>query len=111
MWKPNIQQMSTPIKLQSRVETDVNGQQSISYTDKTNSDCSCNWKGRGGTETMQSGSNVVEDTADLTMWYRPDVTERDRVLMNGASYEIVNIENVEMRNQYMIVKVRRVVNA
>lgn len=112
MWKPNIGQMSTPIKVQSRIETDVNGQPEISYQDKTNAACFCNWKGMGGTESTQSGSLTVEDTADLVMWYRSDITEQDLILLNHTTpYEVINIENVEMRNQYLILKVRRVVNA
>jgi head-tail adaptor len=110
MWKPNIQQMSTPIKIQSRVETNVNGMVEISYIDKA--DDFCNWKGMGGTQSTQSGSVVVDDTAILTMWFNPDVSERDRVLLNHVTpYEIINVENVEMRNQYMLLKVKRVVNA
>jgi SPP1 family predicted phage head-tail adaptor len=112
MWKPNFQQMTTPIKLQSRIETDVNGMPEISYQDKSNAAAFCNWKGRGGTETTQSGSLVVEDTAEVVMWYRPDVTARDIVLLNHqTAYEIVSPpENVEMRNQYLMFKVRRFVN-
>ena len=63
---------------------------------------------------MTSGSLVVEDTAEVTMWYRPDITERDRLLLNcdsALAYDVVNVENVEMRNQFMVLKVRRAVNA
>lgn len=111
MWRPNIKQMSTPIKIQSRIEIDINGQVEILCQDKSDPEAFCNWKGKGGTETVQSGSLSVADTAELTMWYRPDITERDFVLLNHTiPYEIVNIENVEMRNQFLVLKVRRVVN-
>lgn len=112
MWKPNVSQMTTPIKLQTRTETDVNGQPEITYQDKTNAACFCNWKSKGGTESIQSGSLVVEDTAEVVMWYRPDVSEMDIVLLNHTiPYEIISLENIEMRNQYLLLKVRRVVNA
>lgn len=108
MWKPSIQQMSTAIQIQTRTETNVNGQPDIGFSDYAS--VFCNWKGRGGTESVQSGVPVVEDTADLTMWYIPGISERDLVLLNHTTpYEITNIENVEMRNQYLILKVRRVV--
>ena len=155
MFKPNIQQMSTSIRIQHRVSTDVNGAPDISYVDADPALDFCNWKGKGGTESVQSGSVTIMDTAELTMWFRPDVTERDRVMpedvlnswqlkmdaLNAAyqaeeskedpdpdvlegfqnqinnhlaekpAYEVVNVENIEMRNQYMILKVRRAVNA
>lgn len=110
MWKPNVQNFTTPIKIQSRGETNVNGQPEITYVDKA--ECFCNWKGRGGSETMKSGSMVVEDTAEIIMWYIPGINERDLVLLNHVTpYEVLNVENVEMRNQYLMLKVRRVVNA
>jgi len=155
MFKPNIQQMATPIRLQHRTSTDVNGASDISYVDADPALDFCNWKGKGGTENVQSGSLTVMDTAELTMWYRPDITEKDRVMPEGMlnpwqttmdglnaayqieadkvepdaeiladlqtqidahtankpAYEVTNIENVEMRNQFMILKVRRTVNA
>jgi len=114
MFKPNIQQMATPIRIQHRIVTDVNGAPEISYQDADPALDFCNWKGKGGTESVQAGTLTVMDTAELTMWYRPDMNERDHVLLNdntALAYEVINIENIEMRNQYMIVKVSRVVSA
>lgn len=114
MFKPNVQQFSTPIRMQHRVETDVNGAPAISYEDADPALEFCSWKSKGGTESTQAGSLVVMDTAEVTMWYRPDITEKDQLLLNDNSalaYEITNVENVEMRNIYLIVKVKRAVNA
>ena len=114
MFKPNIQRMATLIRLQHRISTDVNGAPEISYEDAVPVLEFCSWKGKGGTENISSGSIIVEDTAELTLWYRPDVTMRDQVLLNddaNLAYEVMNIENVEMGNQFMILKVKRAVNA
>jgi len=114
MFKPSAKQFATPIRLQHRVIIDVNGASEISYEDADPALDLCAWKGKGGTESVQSGTLVVSDTAELTMWYRPDVTERDQVLLNDNSecaYEVMNAENIEMRNQFMMLKVKRVVNA
>lgn len=114
MFKPNIQQMVTPIRIKLRTETIINGAPKISYIDASPALDFCNWKSKGGTESTQSGALVVYDTAELVMWYRSDITIRDRVLLNDNSaltYEIINIENVEMRNQFLVLKVQRVVNA
>ena len=114
MFKPNIQQMATSIRIQNRKETIINGAPDIDHVDADPALDFCNWKSKGGTESTQAGSLIVFDTAELTMWYRSDISERDRVLLNddpSKIYEIINIENVEMRNQYMILKVQRVVNA
>ena len=65
----------------------------------------------GGTERTVDGLLVIDDTADVQTWYRPDITS-DCVCVNpqtGAQYEIINEpENIEMRNQFLIFKVRRI---
>lgn len=113
MFKPSTLTFSTPIRVQLRVEGNVNGAPDISYVDADPALDFCAWKGKGGTEITIAGSFAVLDTAELTMWYRPDLSEKSKVLLNdevSLPYEVTNIENVEMRNQYMIVKVKRVVN-
>lgn len=70
-----------------------------------------NVKSYGGTERVQNGLLVIEDTIVVTTWYRPDITAncRIRVLPGGALYEIINTpENWEMRNQDAVFKARRV---
>lgn len=69
------------------------------------------FKSYGGTETTVNGLLSVEDTADVEMWYRPDV-KSDCIIANaitGARYEILGEpENVEMANQILKFKVRRI---
>ena len=71
-----------------------------------------NLKSYGGSELVQNDLLVILDTMTLTTWYRPDIlaTCRVRILQTGALYEIINEpENWEMRNQFLICKLRRVV--
>lgn len=144
MWQPNIGQMSTPIRVQSRTEIDINGMPDVNYQDIDPMVHFCNWKGKGGTEGIKNGTLTIEDTAELVMWYHPGINDAGRILRFKRSdesprwnelietfdgndmswvddypitedyysiYDIVNAENVEMRNQFLILKVRRVVNA
>lgn len=70
-----------------------------------------NLKSYGGTERVANDLLVIEDTMVLTTWYRPDITAKCRVeiMQTGAVYEIINEpENLEMRNQILICKLRRV---
>lgn len=65
----------------------------------------------GGTEKDVDGVLAVEDTAIIETWYRADIKSncRVRVLQTGAEYEILGEpENIELRNQFMRFKVRRV---
>jgi hypothetical protein len=113
MFIPNIQQMTTPIKIQHRSTQDINGADEISYTSETDINF-CNWKGMGGSESTESGASVVKDTAILIMWFSPLLSEKDRVLLNDnetLAYEVDNVENIEQRDMFLRVKVTRVVSA
>ena len=68
----------------------------------------------GGTERDVNGLLAVEDTAVIETWYRPDIKSDCRIAVpqTGAVYEIINQpENIEMRSQYLVFKVRRVKGA
>jgi len=114
MWRPDVQQMVTPIRVQRRRETTVNGSPKVVYEDADPALDFCNWKSRGGTESTQSGALVVEDTADVVLWYRSDISQKDRLLLNDDSklaYDVIGPpENVEQRNMFLVLKVRRAVN-
>ena len=69
------------------------------------------FKTYGGTETTSNGILSVEDTANVETWYSPDI-KSDCVIalaINGFKYEIVGEpENINMRNQFLKFKVRRI---
>lgn len=69
------------------------------------------FKTYGGTERDVNGVYVVEDTANIETWYRPEITSGCRVAVAGTSavYDIIGEpENIDMRNQYSKFKVSRV---
>ena len=69
----------------------------------------CSFKTYGGTETTSNDVYVLEDTAYVETWYRPDIKAdcRIKVISTGQVYEIMNTpENIDMRNQFCKFKVR-----
>ena len=69
----------------------------------------CAFKTFGGTQKVVNDVIVLEDTATLETWYDPSITSDCNIEINGQHYEILGTpENVNMRNQYLIVKVRAV---
>lgn len=110
MFKPTAQQFATTIRVRNRVIELADGVSRVTYADASPPLDFCNWRGNGGTSNIQSDTLVVSDTAEVTMWFRPDLSIQDCVLLNDDEtqvYEIVNIENLEMRNMWMILKVVR----
>lgn len=66
----------------------------------------------GGTERESNGLRVVEDTATVETWYRPDITAGCRVALAenpDMLYEIVGTpEDIEQRHQFCKFKLTRV---
>ena len=65
----------------------------------------------GGTDTDSNGILSVENTAVVETWYRPDIKSNCKiaVLQTGEIYDILGEpENIELRNQYLRIRVRQV---
>ena len=111
MYRPNeAAQMTTATRLQTPTSDKVLGVSKKTYADIAGV-VMVNWKSYGGTETTSNGVLSVEDTAQIVCWYRPDIRSDCRLvrLSDGATYEIIGEpENIEMRNQFLKFKVRRV---
>lgn len=104
--------MTTPVKLQVRVDTMVSGAKEISYVDAPNDpQLFCNFKTYGGTESVNNGLLTIMNTASIVTWYRPDIKANCRLvlLLDNSIWEIISDpENIEMRNQYLMFKVKKV---
>lgn len=69
----------------------------------------CSFKTYGGTETTSNDMLVVEDTANIITWYRPDITSSSVIRLGTKVYEVIGEpENLDMRNQYLSFKVKLV---
>lgn len=69
------------------------------------------FKTYGGTEVTKNDVLVVEDTANIETWFRPDIKSDCRIALANydAVYEVIGEpENINMRNQFLKFKVRRV---
>lgn len=63
----------------------------------------------GGTEITANNLYVIEDTAQVTTWYRPDIKSDCKIEINKKTYEILGEpENINLRNQFITFKIRRI---
>ena len=70
----------------------------------------CSFRTFGGTEITSNDVYVIEDTATIETWYRPDI-KSDCIVKttDGKTYEILGTpENINMRNQILKFKIRAV---
>lgn len=111
MYRPiEAAQMTTPMRLQTPTSGKTLGVGVKTYADVSGV-VMVNMKTYGGTERDDNGVLTVEDTAQIVCWYRPDIRSDCRMirLTDGAVYDILGEpENIEMRNQFLKFKVRRV---
>lgn len=111
MYRPiEAAQMTTPMRLQTPTSEKKLGVDRKTYADVSGV-VMVNMKTYGGTERDDNGVLTVEDTAQICCWYRPDIRSDCRMirLTDGAVYDILGEpENIEMRNQFLKFKVRRV---
>ena len=111
-YMPNeIKQLNTPMKLivVDKYEK-TNGVSKPIYKDAVDPIIFCNFKTFGGKEVVNNGRYVIEDTANIVTWYRPDITSDCLLvrLSDNATFEILNEpENIEQRNQYLKFVIKR----
>ena len=102
---------STAILLLTPSYTTIKGVPTKSYDEKKGVQLNCSFKTFGGTDNEVNGVYVVEDTANVETWYRPDITSECRIklLQTGQYYEVIGApENIDMRNQFCAFKVRAI---
>lgn len=111
MYRPSeAAQMTTVMRLQLPTTVTEYGVSTKAWVE-TNLLVRCNFKSYGGTERDINGVVSVEDTAQIVCWYHPDIKGDCRLvrLSDNAVFEILGEpENIEMRNQFLKFKIRRV---
>lgn len=112
MYRPKeASQMTTAFNLQVPITSKSYGVEVKSYQ-TAEGVIMANFKAYGGTEKINNNVLMVEDTATVVCWFRPDIKSDCRLIRldDNATFEILGEpENIELRNQFLKFKVRRVV--
>ena len=93
-------QMNTPAQFQTCTKEKVNGKEKKIYTDTFST--VGHYKEQSGSEYEVNGLKVVNKSITFTCWYDPRIVQKGRFIIYGKSYDIENVEDVEMRHRYMI---------
>lgn len=104
---------AVPFKLLAPIVTNVRGARVKGYPrpDDVSTVMFCSFRTFGGTERMENDVYTLEDTATLNTWFHPSITADCRIYIcdTGKTYEIIGTpENIDMRNQYLSIKVRAI---
>ena len=103
MYRPTDRslQMNTPATYYACSTERVNGREQKVYA-PVGIIVKGHFKERGGNEVNINGLKFVNKQITFTCWYDPRVQAKGRFQIYNRVYEITNVENVEMRNRYMI---------
>lgn len=67
------------------------------------------FKAYGGTEKESNDLIIIENTAVVETYFRPDITNDCKLKLNDESeWEIIHLENIDMKNMYLKLKVRSI---
>ncbi len=103
----NPGEMRTQITLQSvQLTKSAGGAQVRSYTDLTPAVVYSRWINAHGTEAIQAQALQVQGLATVLIRYRADVNTRCVILKGSERYEILSIDNIQERNEYLELKVQ-----
>ncbi len=92
--------MTTPAVYYSCITKKVNGREQKVYNKV--GVFKGHYKEKGGSEAVINGVKLINKSITFTCWYDPQIEQNGRFNIYGKVYEITNVENVEMRNMYII---------
>lgn len=103
----NPGELRTSITLQTpSIETDDGGAQKPSWS--TLAVVKARWVNVHGAEVWASEAVQAVSPATVLIRYRSDVTTACSILKGSARYQIVSVDNIQERGEYLELKVQRV---
>jgi len=102
----NPGELRTLVTLKKRtVTTSTGGFQKPVY-DTTIATVYAKWVNAHGSEALSAGTLDAVRTATVTIRYRDDVDESCAVVKGTEVFEIVSMDNIQERNEYLELKVK-----
>ena len=103
----NPGEMRTRVTLQKRtVTTGTGGFQQETWS--TVATVWAKWINVHGSEAWNAAAREAVEPATVTIRWRSDVDLTCRILKGSAGYQIVSIDNIQERNEYLECKVQRI---
>lgn len=111
MYKPcRASEMVTPAIHKKPQYTLVNGREKKTYENAPRPNIRGKLKAPApSSDVIENGLSLVSKKPTFQTWYKADLESGDRLIINGAAYEIDGApENVEGRGRYCVVALKRI---
>lgn len=108
MYKPaNLREFVTQATHKKPSTEIINGHNQKTYT--VQGTIKGKFKQKTTSELNANGLTLVEDKVNFFTWWSNNLEAQDILTINNIDYEIIGtVENVEMRNRYAVLTLRRV---
>lgn len=103
----NPGELRTKINLHSRTVSKDPGGFPVEGTALIKAGVWCKWTNGHGSEVWAAVATRAKETATVLMRYRADLDETCLIEKGNKFFEIVAIDNIQERNEYLELKVKR----
>ena len=110
----NAGELRTPVTIMKLIDgTDEDGFPRQEWVDLFGMPVLCKWVNAHGSEVYEGMRLGLQDTATLTMRYSPQINARCRIFLQDDPdpFEVISLDNVENRREFLEIKVKRVIAA
>ena len=98
--------LRTPCQFQRKTRTgDGSGGWSEAWVNIAGAATRCSFKMLSGGERFQAQRAEATTRNRIVVRYFSDLTEADRVTIQGRAYNITAIDNVELRNRWLVIDI------
>ena len=107
-YSANIGEMRTKIRFyELKKGRDTGGFPTEVLTDIFNAPCWCKWVNTHGSELSEDMRQELRETATLTMHYSSKINIEQVIVKDNIRYEIISLNNVEEKDTWLEIKVKR----
>ena len=109
----NAGELRTPVTVMQLVDgSDEDGFPTQSWVDPFGGPVMCKWVNAHGSEVYEAAAQQLKEPATITMRYSALVTPKCRIWreQDPHPYEIISIDDVRERHEFLEIKVKRVVS-
>ncbi len=111
--RANAGEMRTKITIKNPVYSIIDGFSREEFVNVFTRPVWCKWVNAHGSEVYQAAELRLHEPATITMRYTPLVTAKSRIWRgrDPEPYEVISINNVNDRCEFLEIKVQRMVTA
>ena len=116
-----LTRLDTPIRILRKTSgVDNKGHPTTTWKEIIDADILCEWHNRHGSELYQAAANQAVDAAYIRMWFMSGIDATCRIVkvaegftvidgkkVFNSVFDITGIDNVQNRNQYLQIEVKR----